>query len=202
MKSKTVRGESCIHRSRAAGAATLIAAGWLLALWGCGGTGGAGEHATGASAAPPPRSSAGQGTPEPISTDRGEVFNVTVQTPTGQFYVDKLEIEFNRRKGIHALYGFYRDSYKELVTIPFRDLKRIEFQGAMSADLFDQAIVGRENMTLDPNAAFDLTLTYRDQHQQEFFAIIPKFRGEKDFQLWEFPMDNHAKAIDYIDFNR
>jgi len=176
--------------------AALLAGGALAA--GCGG-----------SSATPPRpgtEAADKGSidrpPSPIVTDPDETFNVTFMTSGGQFLVDKLEIEFNRRRGIHQLFGFYRDSYAEMERIPFSELQRIEFLGEMPAALFDQAIVGREQMNLREDQAFTVRLTFRDQTQREFFALIPKFRGEKDLQLWEYTMSNKNQVIDYIDFDR
>ncbi len=179
---------------------------WLLAavlgLWlavpGCGGTSGTSGHAS------PPPGPPGPAPEEPIPDTGGEEFNVTITTRAGQFYVDDLEVEFNRRRGIHAFYGFYRDAYDKLVTVPFRDLARVDFLGPMPISLFDQAIVGREQMNIQEENAFEVRLTYKDLHQEQFFAIIPKLRGEKDFTLWELNLTNanNAGGIDYIEFNR
>jgi hypothetical protein len=150
---------------------------------------------------PPPAS---QATPEPIPDTGGEEFNVTMVTRTGQFYVDKLEVEFNRRRGIHSFFGFYRDSYDQMVNVPFRELSRVEFLGPMPPSLFDQARVGRESLNLSEDFAFRVRLTFKDQRQSEFFAFIPKLRGERDFTLWELTLTNanNAGGIQYIEFNR
>jgi hypothetical protein len=140
--------------------------------------------------------------PAPIVTDPSETFNVTIYATNGQFLVDKLEIEFNRRRGIHEFYGFYRDAYSEMKRIPFRDLVRVEFLGEMPPALFDQAIVGREQMNLRQDQAFTVRLTFKDQSQREFFALIPKFRGEKDLELWEYNMSNKNQTIERIEFDR
>jgi hypothetical protein len=164
---------------------------------GCGGGG----------TAVPPAGAPGSGTDiatpsPPITTDRGEIFNVTFHTRTGEFPVDKLEIEFNRRRGIHMFYGFYRDSYSAMARVPFADLARVDFLDEMPPELFAQATVGREQERLNQDNAFQVRLTYRDGRQEEFFAIIPKFRGEKDLVLWEYPMSNKNMTIEYIDFDR
>jgi hypothetical protein len=188
-----------LHPSRRLPAALRAAAAGVLVLAaGCGG---------GGTAVPPPAGQTGAGSdiatpPPPITTDRGEIFNVTFHTRTGEFPVDKLEIEFNRRRGIHQLYGFYRDSYMEMARIPFAELSRIDFLGEMPPELFSQATVGREQEKLSQDNAFQVRLTYRDGRQEEFFAIIPKFRGEKDLVLWEYPMSNQNLTIEYIDFDR
>jgi len=140
--------------------------------------------------------------PPPITTDRGEIFNVTLTTNQGQILVDKLEIEFNRRRGIHELYGFYRDSYRDMVRIPFLDLKRIDFLRQMPPHDFEQAIIGREDQRLLLQNAFEVKLTHRDDRQESFYAIIPMFRGEKDLNLWEYPMDSRSNPIQYIEFDR
>ena len=173
-------------------------AGVVVALAGCGG-GGYGTH-------PTPRVADHGGPagkpPEAVVTQPGEVFNVTIYTSSGQAYVDKLEVEFNRRRGIHAFYGFYRDQYTEMVTIPFSALKRVDFEGQMPVGLFDKAIIGREAMDLNRDYAFQVQLTYQDDRREEFFALIPKLRGERDFVLWEQTMSSTVKQIDYIDFDR
>lgn len=175
-------------------AAVMALAGVLVT--GCGGTAGSGAHAgtdkTDSIARPP----------APIVTDPGETFNVTMYTTSGQFTVDKLEIEFNHRRGIHEFYGFYRDAYAEMKRIPFGDLLRVEFLGEMPQALFEQAIVGREQMNLRQDQAFTVRLTFKDQSQREFFAIIPKFRGEKDLQLWEYNMSSKNQTIQRIEFDR
>jgi hypothetical protein len=180
-------------------AAALLVAGGLAA--GCGGSAGSAAgsgtgagHSTDAGSIDRP--------PDPIVTDPDETFNVTFMTSGGQFQVDKLEIEFNRRRGIHQLFGFYRDAYAEMERIPFSELQRVEFLGEMPPPLFEQAIVGREQMNLRQDQAFTVRLTFRDQTQREFFALIPKFRGEKDLQLWEYAMSNKDETISFIDFDR
>jgi hypothetical protein len=180
----------------------LLIAALGLAGWGCAGGSGSPPHPAGQPAAAPAPIS--EGTPEPIPETGGEEFNVTMVTQTGQFYVDNLEIEFNRRRGIHAVFGFYRDSFDNLVNVPFRDLSRIEFLGPMPSSLFDQARVGRENLNLSQDFAFRTRLTFKDQRQSEFFAFIPKLRGERDFTLWELSLSNvnNAAGIQYIEFNR
>ena len=140
--------------------------------------------------------------PPPITTDRGEIFNVTLTTEAGEIPVDKLEIEFNRRRGIHELYGFYLDAYANMIRIPFADLKRIDFVRQMPVHDFEQAIKGREDQRLLLQNAFELKLTHRDDQQERFYAIIPMFRGEKDLNLWEYGMDSRNNPILYIEFNR
>jgi len=140
--------------------------------------------------------------PPPITTDRGEIFNVTLTTDAGQILVDKLEVEFNRRRGIHELYGFYLDDYSEMERIPFADLKRIDFIRPMPTHDFEQATIGREDQRLLSQNAFEVKLTHRDDRQESFYAIIPMFRGEKDLNLWEWPMDSRNNAIQYIEFYR
>jgi len=140
--------------------------------------------------------------PPPITTDRGEIFNVTLTTNQGQILVDKLEIEFNRRRGIHELYGFYRDQYRDMVRLPFADLKRIDFLRQMPPHDFEQAIIGREDQRLLLQWAFEVKLTHKDDRQESFYAIIPMFRGEKDLNLWEYPMDSRSSPIQYIEFDR
>ena len=172
--------------------------GLVAAFAGCGG---------GSSGAPPtPRVTAHNGPegkpPEAVVTQPGDIFNVTIYTSAGQLYVDKLEVEFNRRRGIHAFYGFYRDQYAEMATIPFSSLRRVDFEGQMPVGLFDQAIIGREAMNLNRDYAFQVQLTYADQRREEFFALIPKLRGERDYVLWEQTMNSTVKQIDYIDFDR
>jgi hypothetical protein len=138
----------------------------------------------------------------PITTDRGEIFNVTITTNAGQILVDKLEIEFNRRRGIHELYGFYFNSYNQMARLPFATLKRIDFLRQMPTHEFEQAIIGREDQNLLPQNAFEVKLTYRDDRQESFYAVIPMFRGEKDMNLWEYPMDSRNNPIQYIEFDR
>jgi hypothetical protein len=179
-------------------AALLIAVPLLAGglVGGCGGSAGSGaktEADPGGSIARPP---------EPIITDPDKIFNVTFYTNAGQFQVDKLEIEMNHRRGIHEFFGFYRDTYTQWVRVPFSKLLRVEFLGAMPTSLFEQAIVGREQLNLRQDNAFDLRLTYKDQTQEEFFAIIPKLRGEKDLQLWEYNMSNRNQPIRTIEFDR
>jgi hypothetical protein len=169
----------------------LFGLGVSLAVGGCGGT-----VDTSSSAAPIDRP------PPPITTDQGDIYNVTINSTAGQILVDKLEIEWNRRRGIHAFYGFYRDAYSEMATIPFRDLKRIDFLGPMPQDYFEQAIIGREDMNLRYAFSFTTKLTFWDGRQEEFYAIVPKFRGEKDLELWEFNMDNSFMGVAYIEFDR
>ena len=140
--------------------------------------------------------------PGAIQTSPGDAFNVTIYSLGGQINVDKLEVEFNRRRGIHAFYGFYRDQYEEMTTIPFSALKRIQFEGPMPVGLYDQATIGREALNLSRDYAFQVQLTYRDERREEFFALIPKLRGEKDFVLWELTMNSSVAQIDYIDFDR
>jgi hypothetical protein len=165
----------------------------VLAAGGCSGGG--------ADQAPAPADEIARPAP-PIATDRGEIYNVTIHTGASQFLVDKLEIEFNRRRGIHEFYGFYRDSYDTMARVPFTDIERVEFLGEMPVPVFEQAIVGREQENLHQENAFRVRITFRDSRQEEFFAIIPKFRGEKDLQLWEFPMSNRNPVIAYIDYDR
>ena len=140
--------------------------------------------------------------PPPITTDRGEIFNVTLTTNGGQILVDKLEIEFNRRRGIHELFGFYLDTYTQMARIPFADLKRVDFIRQMPLHDFEQAIIGREDQRLLHQNAFEVKLTLRDDRQESFYAIIPMFRGEKDLNLWEWPMDARSNGIQYIEFDR
>lgn len=140
--------------------------------------------------------------PAPLVTDRGEIFNVTINTFTNQVLVDKLEVEFNRRKGIHAFYGFYRDAYDRLTTIPFRDITRIDFLGQMPRSVYDQAIIGREAMNLHLKHAYELKVYFKDGRQEEFFAFIPKFRGERNLELWELSLDSNQRVFDFIEFNR
>lgn len=140
--------------------------------------------------------------PPPLVKDPQDTFNVTFYTNTGQFLVDKLEIEFNHRRGIHELFGFRRDAYDRMARIPFSSLQRIDFMGQMPPALFEQATVGRENQNLLLANAFEVRLTYKDDSQEDFFAIIPKFRGEKDLELWEWPMNSQTNTIQYIEFNR
>ncbi len=161
-------------------------------VWGCGG-GTSSQTVTGQPIERPP---------DPIVKDAQDIYNVSITTPTGQFLVDKLEIEFNRRRGIHEFYGFYRDQYDQMVRIPFYQLERVDFLGAMPAQLFEQAIIGREHENLQQHQAFEVRLRFREGNQETFFAIIPKFRGEKDLQLWEFAMSNRTIPIDYIEFDR
>jgi len=173
-----------------------------FAGWGCAGSAEGPPHPAGPPDAGPPPAS--EGTPSPIPDTGAQEFNVTMVTQTGQFYVDKLEIEFNRRRGIHSVFGFYRDSFDKLVNIPFAELSRIQFLGPMPQSMFEQARVGRESLNLSEDFAFQLRLTFKDQRQSEFFAFIPKLRGERDFTLWELSLSNanDAGGIQYIEFNR
>jgi hypothetical protein len=176
--------------------ALVLAAGAGLVA-GCGGSAGSGagtaaDDAAGGIDRPP----------APIVTDPGDTFNVTFYTSTGQFPVDKLEIEFNRRRGIHEFFGFYRDAYDNMERIPFSKLQRVDFLGEMPPPLFDQAIVGREQMQLRQDWAFTVRLTFKDSTQKEFFAIVPKFRGEKDLELWEYNLSNKNQPIQSIEFDR
>ena len=161
---------------------------------GCGGSAGPADRA--------PAADPVDRVPELIETNPRDIFNVHFYTTGGQFLVEKLEIEFNRRRGIHEFYGFHRDSYTDLARIPFRDLSRLDFLGPMPPQIFDQAIIGRENENLRQDQAFQVRLTFRDGRQEEFFALIPKFRGIKDLELWEFSMNNRNNVIDYLEFTR
>jgi hypothetical protein len=128
-------------------------------------------------------------------------FRARFTTAGSVFLVDLLEVEFyGGRRGKHHFLGFYRDQYDQMVQVPFSDLTRIDFVGQMDKSLFDQAVFGREELGLQLNNAFELRLTYRDQRQEEFFAFIPKFRGEKDFTIWEFPLDSSQRQILWIEF--
>lgn len=161
---------------------------------GCGGSAGTSQRAPAGDPVDRP--------PDLIETSPRDTFNVDFYTSGGQFLVEKLEVEFNRRRGIHEFYGFYRDSYKELARIPFRDLSRLDFLGPMPPQIFDQAIIGRESENLRQDQAFQVRLTFRDGRQEEFFAIIPKFRGVKDLELWEFSMNSGNNVIEYLEFPR
>jgi hypothetical protein len=130
------------------------------------------------------------------------VFNVTITNQAGQFLIDALEIEFNRRRGIHTFFGFYRDAYHQPANIPFEQLERVDFRGMMPPELFDQAMIGREDLNLSRDVAFELTLTYKDQRQELFYAFIPKIRGIFDFKPWEVGMANNSLGIQIIEFNR
>lgn len=171
---------------------TLLWVGCLIVVNGCGGSA-KGETATGELIERPPAE---------IVTDPKDTYNVTINTLGGQLIVDKLEIEFNRRRGIHEFYGFYRDRYDKMERIGFNLLKRVDFEGEMPREIFDQATIGREQEHLRPEQAFTLLLYFKNGNQETFYAIIPKFRGEKDLQLWELPMNNANRVIDYIEFNR
>lgn len=177
-----------------------LMAGALVAAAGCGGraapAGGSSPDGT-VRTAPPPIDQP----PPPITTDQGTNFRVTVQTSSGLFTVDKLEVEFNKRRGLHYITGFYRDQWDQMTTIPFRDIQRIEFFGPMPTTLFEQAIIGREQMNLYNDNAFGTRVFLRNGDDVEFFAFIPKLRGEKDLVLWEFPMNSNNNAISYIDFD-
>jgi hypothetical protein len=175
-------------------AIVLLLGGGFVA--GCGGSSGSAAE-TGAD-----RTGSIDRPPDPIVTDADETFNVTFLTTGGQFQVDKLEIEFNRRRGIHHFFGFYRDAYDEMERIPFSELRRVDFVGEMPPILFDQAIVGREQMNLRQDQAFTVRLIFKDYSQKEFFAIIPKFRGEKDLQLWEYNLSNRNQVFQTIEFDR
>lgn len=181
---------------RAAGLSGLAMLLWGalgLSAAGCGGTSPGQTVGTGPIERPP----------DPIpTTSPADVYNVTINTPGGQFLVDKLEIEFNRRRGIHEFYGFYRDQYDTMVRIPFYKLTRVDFTGPLPQSVFDQINIGREQEYLQPNQGFILRLWFREGSQEQFIAFIPRFRGEKDLQLWEFPMDNNFLPIDYIEFDR
>ena len=170
--------------------------GCVLAL-GCGGSSG-----QGASAAPDTQEDLIERYEPIIVTDPSSTFNVTITTIGGRFEVDKLEIEFNQRRGIHEIYGFYRDAYDTMERIPFGVLERVDFLGEMPPQIFDQAILGRENENLRQKNAFLLRLTFRDQRQEDFYGIIPKFRGEKDLQLWEHSLNNQNNPLDFIEFDR
>jgi hypothetical protein len=171
----------------------LLWGGLGLIATGCGGSSAGQTVGTGAIERPP----------DPIpTTSPADVYNVTMTTTAGQFQVDKLEIEFNRRRGIHEFYGFYRDQYDTMVRIPFYKLTRVDFTGPLPQSVFDQINIGREQEYLQPNQGFILRLWFREGSQEQFIAFIPKFRGEKDLQLWEFPMDNNFLPIDYIEFDR
>lgn len=165
---------------------------WVLLSAGCGGSAGSGAD---------PEAETIQRPSSPITTTPENTFNVTISSSGGQFPVDKLEIEFNRRRGIHEFYGFYRDSYDELQRVPFSELQRVDFLGEMPPPIFDQAIVGKEHLNLRQDNAFEVRLTFKDRRQEDFFAIIPKFRGEKDLQLWEFSMSSRKNPFDYIEFH-
>jgi hypothetical protein len=130
------------------------------------------------------------------------VFNVTIYTDAGPIYVDKLELEFNQRRGIHAFYGFRRDAYEQMVTIPFADLDRVDFVDGIPPSTFDQIILGREDQNLRSESGFELMLTYRDGRTEPFYAFIPRLRGEKDFLIWERGLNSVSKDIEYIEFNR
>lgn len=186
-----------VARSRRGVRLGVLGAGLALvgaAAWGCGGSS-AGTSASGDldTIARPPA---------PIVKDAKDIYNVTIYTTNGQFPVDKLEIEFNHRRGIHEFYGFYRDSYSRMARIPFGDLERVDFLGQMPPAIFDQATIGRENENLSLDNAFEVRLNYKDGRQEDFFAIIPKFRGEKDLELWEFSLNAKKNVIQYIEFNR
>jgi len=185
-------------RSRRGDRGAVLGAGLALAclaVWGCGGS----AAGTAPNSAP---ADTIQRPPAPIVKDAKDIYNVTLYTNAGQFPVDKLEIEFNRRRGIHEFYGFYRDSYDRMARIPFGELERVDFLGQMPPAIFDQATIGRENENLRLDNAFEVRLTYKDNRQEDFFAIIPKFRGEKDLELWEFSMNSKNNVIQYIEFNR
>jgi len=177
-------------------ALSMLAAGTLAVLVAVG---------AGCSSSAPPVGGGGkaiQPPPPAITTDRGVIFNVTITGQGGQILVDKLEIEFNRRRGIHELYGFFLDSYTEMVRIPFAEIKRIDFRGGMPQSAFEQAIIGREDQNLLPQQAFEVQLTYRDDSKKSFYAFIAMFRGEKDLVLWEFGMDSRSNSILFIEFDR
>jgi hypothetical protein len=160
----------------------------------------------GCAAAPPPTGQNAPPIPEvppPITTDQGQAFNVTIRTESGaQILVDKLEIEWNQRKGIHAFFGFWPDQYHQYATVPFGDLSRIDFLGPMPPSLFDQAEIGRETSNMIYANAFYTRLYYWDGRQTDFYAVVPKFRGEKDLALWEMVMDNQALSVATIEFDR
>lgn len=183
--------------SRGIGGILLVSLVWAgIPVTGCGGSAGS---------APGTEVNQGdtiQRPPDPIVTDPQNTFNVTISAAGSLFPVDKLEIEFNRRRGIHEFYGFYRDKYSQLDKVPFRDLQRVDFLGQMPAVTFDQATLGKENLNLRLEHAFQVRFTFKDGRQEDFFAFIPKFRGEKDLQLWEFSMNSNRRAFDYIEFNR
>jgi hypothetical protein len=164
----------------------------LLAAAGCGGSAPPGSK-------PDTGAPSGAGAEDP---DAPGEYNVTINTRSGSLYIDKLELEFNRRRGIHAFYGFFEDQIDRLTTVPFADLERLDILEPMSHDLFDQAVLGREEMNLRRDQAFETRLYYKDQSTARFYAIIPKLRGEKDYQIWELPMTNNAAAIEFIEFNR
>ncbi|NNF07238.1 MAG: hypothetical protein HKN21_10800 [Candidatus Eisenbacteria bacterium] len=144
---------------------------------------------------PPPPS-------EPNPEPSGDVYNVTLYTNAGPVYVDKFELEFNRRRGIYGFYGFFQDRYERFELVSFKDLERIDILKPMDRGVFDQILVGKEEMRLRPEQAFETRLTYRTGETSRFYAIISKFRGEKDFRLWELGMTGNNAGIQYIEFDR
>jgi len=136
-----------------------------------------------------------------LSAKPGE-YDVTITTTSGLIYVDRLELEFNRRRGIHAFYGFYEDRFDKLETIAWNRIERIDIQGVMPQTLFEQAILSREDQNYRRETMFETRIRFKDQTTILFYAIIPKLRGEKDFRLWELTMTNNAPQVEYIEFNR
>jgi len=177
----------------------LGAAAVLLLLLGCSG-GSAGHPASQPPDAPPP---SGAQPPQSTLPDIPKGFNVTITTTSsGLVYVDNLEVEANRRRGIYAFMGFYPNQFDQMAQVPFQDITQVSFLGPMPQNMFDVVKETRENQNLHLDEFFDTYVTLKNGDKQEFYAYIPKIRGYKDFQVWEFSMNSLNNGIQKIEFDR
>lgn len=185
------RGARSLARRAALGAGLLVA----LALFGCAGGGGyAGpetDSTSGHPAPPPPPPAADPN--HPAGNPGGTIApDAEIYTVSDRLNITDFRIDFAKMRNVLALVGVYPDRWEQFVNIPLDRIRELQFRGGIDTDTFERIKKGREDIQLNQNEIFRVTVSEVDGNSYEFLAIIPRVRGFRDGQAWNLSMAGGA----------
>jgi hypothetical protein len=147
---------------------------------------------------PPPETEPGVGG-EPQTKPLGTTgIEVEIYTGYGRFVVNEFRIDFEERRNILQLFGFYPDQWERMEQVPLSALEEFEIRSIVDDDSFARVYKDRRDFQLNQQEIFRVFLRMKGGNIVDYIAIIPRIRGFRDGQRWEQSMSGNPLGVQRI----
>jgi hypothetical protein len=119
-------------------------------------------------------------------------------TSSEKFVVNEFRIDFAKMRNIQGLYGFYPDQWERMEQVPFSDIREFQIRDVVDEISFERLYKNREDFQLNRQEIFRVSVTSRSGNTFDYIAIIPKLRGFRDGQRWEWSMAGNPYRVDRV----
>ncbi|TPW14022.1 MAG: hypothetical protein FD129_1158, partial [bacterium] len=123
---------------------------------------------------------------------------VEIFTSAERILVQGFRIDFPKMRNVMDLIGFVPEQWDRVVRFPLVNLQEFQIRGNIDSGTFDRIYANREQFDVDQSQFYNVSIVAKDGTRSDIVAMLPKFRGIKDGNVWELPMSNNPARIDRV----